>query len=200
MQTTLANGKRLYTFKPRDLIPLPRDVVWLLQQGAVKTLTWNEEGTLITLGYWGAGDVVGQPFSQIAPYQIQCLTRVKAVCISLHQWNWSSDAVRRYIQQTEELLYIIRSDRIPQRLFKILIWLAQKFGRKVQQGQLIELPLTHQELAEVAGTTRVTVTKLLNQFERKGTIYRPYRRAIVVRSSNPYYQAEFDRNKIEAIP
>lgn len=35
---------------------------------------------------------------------------------------------------------------------------------------MIGLRLTHQEIAEVLGTTRVTVTRLLNQFEKKGII------------------------------
>jgi CRP-like cAMP-binding protein len=153
-----------------------------LRQGVVKTLTWHEEGTAVTLGYWGTGDVVGQPLSQIHPYQIECLTGVEAACIPSHQWNWLSDAVRHYVQQTEELLYIIRSERTQQRLLKILIWLAQKFGRKVQQGQLIELRLTHQELAEVTGATRVTVTRLLNQFEKEGIISRTHRHTIILRS------------------
>ncbi|NJM89563.1 MAG: winged helix-turn-helix domain-containing protein [Hydrococcus sp. RU_2_2] len=34
----------------------------------------------------------------------------------------------------------------------------------------------------LVGTTRVTVTRLLNDFEKKGIIRRPYRQAIVVRS------------------
>lgn len=148
MQTILVKDWKLKTFSSRDIIPLRRDTVWLLRQGAVKTLTWSEEGILITLGYWGSGDVVGQPLSGIAPYQIQCLTYVEAFCIPIHQWNCFSDAICQYIRQSEELFYIIRSEKIPQRLLKILNWLAQKFGRKVQEGQLIGLPLTHQELAE----------------------------------------------------
>lgn len=41
---------------------------------------------------------------------------------------------------------------------------------RVEQGQLIDLRLTHQEIAEVIGTTRVTVTRLLKQFEREAII------------------------------
>lgn len=182
MQNSLTANWRLRTFSCHDTMPLRTDAVWLLKRGAVKTLTWNEEGNLMTLGYWGVGDVVGQPLSQIRPYQIKCLTRVEASCIPLQQSNSISDAMRRSLQQIEELLYIIRSERIHQRLLKILFLLAQKFGREVEQGQVIELRITHQDLAEVAGTTRVTVTKLLNQFEQEGIITRPHRHAIIVRS------------------
>ena len=80
------------------------------------------------------------------------------------------------------MLYLARSEPIRQRLLKILIWLARKFGRKVDQGQLIELRLTHQELAEVTGTTRVTVTRLLNQLVQEGIISRPRSHSIIVGS------------------
>ncbi|MGH2414226.1 MAG: Crp/Fnr family transcriptional regulator, partial [Microcystaceae cyanobacterium] len=182
MQNSLPANWRIRTFSCHDTMPFRQDTVWLLKRGAVKTLTWSEEGTIMTLGYWGAGDVVGQSLSQIQPYQIKCLTRTEASCIPLQQWNCIFDAMHRSLQQIEALLYIVRSERIHQRLLKILIWLAQKFGRDVEQGQLIELRITHQDLAEFAGTTRVTVTKLLNQFEQEGIIARPHRHSIIVRS------------------
>ncbi len=182
MQTTLTANWMLRSFNRHDTIPLRTDSLWLLKGGAVKTLTWNEQGTAVTLGYWGSGDVVGQPLSGISPYEIKCVTRVQASSIPLHDWDWLSDAIRRYIQQTEELLYLARSEPIRQRLLKILIWLARKFGRKVDQGQLIELRLTHQELAEVTGTTRVTVTRLLNQLVQQGIISRTPSHSIIVGS------------------
>jgi CRP-like cAMP-binding protein len=61
-----------------------------------------------------------------------------------------------------------------------LAWLGDKFGRQVKQGKLIELPLTHQELADIMGTTRVTVTRLINQLEQEGIISRPRRHIIIV--------------------
>ena len=67
MQTTLTANWMLRSFNRHDTIPLRTDSLWLLKGGAVKTLTWNEQGTAVTLGYWGSGDVVGQPLSGISP-------------------------------------------------------------------------------------------------------------------------------------
>jgi CRP-like cAMP-binding protein len=91
------------------------------------------------------------------------------------------DALFLHTQQAEELLSIVRNERMHSRLQQILVWLAQKFGREVNSGRLIDLRLTHQAIAEVIGTTRVTVTRLLNQFEREGVISRPRRHYIVLR-------------------
>lgn len=168
------------TFSRRDLIPLEANALWQITWGAVRTVTWNEEGTPTTLGYWGTGDVVGQPLSRIVPYQIECLTSVEVKYIPSHQYHQVLDAILLHIQQAEELLNIVRIERMYYRLQQLLAWLAQKFGRPVNCGQLIDLPLTHQAIAEVTGTTRVTVTRLLNQFEREGLINRPRRHFILL--------------------
>ena len=84
------------------------------------------------------------------------------------------------IQQMEELLAIVRSRPTDARLLQLLRWLSRKFGCEVPQGLLIDVRLTHQEIAEVIGTTRVTVTRLLQQFEQAGSIDRNNGRLIVV--------------------
>lgn len=171
-----------YTFSRRHLIPLRPDVLWRIERGAVRTLTWNEEGAAITLGYWGQGDIVGQPLSRLDAYEIECLTIVEASCIPSGQWDYALDAMLLHIHQTQELLNIVRINRINQRLLQLLAWLSHKFGREVDSGKLIDLPLTHQAIAEAIGTTRVSVTRLLNQFEREGIINRHRRHFIVLHS------------------
>ena len=177
----IANLKQR-TFSRNEVIPLHPNVLLRIQRGVVRTLTWSEEGTAAALGYWGVGDVVGQPLSCVQPYQIECLSIVEASYIPIPEWEHALDAIFRHIQQTEELLWIVRQASTHARLLQMLIWLARKFACKVEQGQLIDLRLTHQELAEVIGTTRVTVTRLLSQFEREGIIYRPRRNFIVLNS------------------
>ncbi|WP_413467349.1 helix-turn-helix domain-containing protein [Pleurocapsa sp. FMAR1] len=46
------------------------------------------------------------------------------------------------------------------RLWLLLKWLGNKFGRVIKQGNLIDFSLTHQELAEAINTTRITVIKI----------------------------------------
>ena len=168
-------------FSRHELIPLQPDVLWQIEQGTVRSLTWNEEGTAITLGYWSVGDVVGQPLSSVQPYQIECLTSVEASYIPTHQWNQALDAIFRHIHQAEELLCIVRQQTTYERLLQLLVWLARKFGRSVEPGQLIDLRLTHQDIAEVIGTTRVTVTRLLSRLEQEGVIRRSCRHFILLR-------------------
>lgn len=169
------------TFAASESIPIEADSIWLLREGIVKTRAWTEEGTPIIMGYWGAEDIIGQPLSLVSSYyQVKCLTKVDAVSIPIDRVYLITDLISRHVKQTEELLYILRSDRMHQRLRKFLIWLAQKFGTEVEFGLMIDLRITHQDLAETIGATRVTVTKLINQLEQEGFLSRPERNTIVV--------------------
>lgn len=62
---------------------------------------------------------------------------------------------------------------------KFLIWLSDEFGRDIDKGKLIDIYLTHQEIAEVLNTTRVTITRLLMQLEAEGKLTRHKRQIIV---------------------
>lgn len=146
----------------------------------MRTVTWSENGTLIALGYWGTGDLVGQPLSRVIPYQIECLTSVETTIVPPELWHLAVEAMMSHICQTEELLSIIHRKPVSLRLWQFLIWLGQKFGRDVDLGRLIDIAVTHQEIAEVINTTRVSVTRMLQQFEEEGLLTR-YQRRIILR-------------------
>jgi CRP-like cAMP-binding protein len=60
--------------------------------------------------------------------------------------------------------------RAQTRLLRFLNWLAERFGDRVEGGRLIRVRLTHQEIAESIGATRVTITRELSELERQGKI------------------------------
>jgi CRP-like cAMP-binding protein len=177
--SALAGELSQYLFTRREIIPPRYDVLWRIEHGAVRTLTWGEDGTFITLGYWGLGDIIGYPLSKIKPYQIECLSGVEVSIIPAHLWHQDINALLSHIQQAEDLLSIVHRKPISLRLWQFLVWLSEKFGRDIDQGKLIDLNITHQDIAEVLNTTRVTVTRLLQQFEEEGTLLRHKRRIIL---------------------
>lgn len=164
-----------FTFAHQDCIPLEPEILWQIERGVVRTTTWTDQGIVIPLGLWGPGDVVGIPLTQVHPYQMQCLTSVEARALAPNLWHQSFHALIRHVQQNEELLQIMLCQPVSARLLQFLVWLSRKFGRPVTQGSLIDLRLTHQEIADILGTSRVTVTRLLNQFERQQIIKRSRR-------------------------
>ncbi len=156
-------------FKKREYIPLNGGTLWRIEIGVVRTLTLAEDGTVISLGFWGAGEVISQPLAGIQPYQIECLTTVKAIALKLDDCWDLHRVMLSHIHQMQELVRI-RHGQIQQRFLQFLDWLATKFGFRVEQGRIIPFRLTHQDVAEVLGTTRVTVTRLVQQLQRQGII------------------------------
>lgn len=182
MQTLIDNQKTTL-FLAGDDIPREINSLWMIFQGVVKTYTYSHCGTPITLGFWGKEDLVGSALTSLNPYGIKCLSEVRAIPLSEQNQDNIATKLLYHTQQTQQLTYISRNTRVSQRLWLLLEWLGSKFGRIINQGNLIDVKLTHRELAEAIGTTRITVTKILNQFEREGLILRPKTKCIVLKSN-----------------
>ncbi|MEL6910230.1 MAG: Crp/Fnr family transcriptional regulator [Cyanobacteria bacterium J06598_4] len=163
-------------------LPAKKDHLWLIVSGVVKSYTVTEDGSLVTLGFWGIDDLVGDSLSNVLPYTLECIGGVEAIAVPRPQWQTFSCNLLHHAQQTQHLSYIVRNTKIARRLWLLLEWLADKFGKAIAQGRLIDFKLTHQELANAISTTRITVTKTLNQFEDEGLILRPRTKCIVLRT------------------
>lgn len=177
-------------FDSRSRLPRRRDALWQIQSGAVRTLTWLEDGNLATLGVWGAGDVVSHLLASANPYEIECLTPVEASILPIADHSQANEALIRHIRELQKFLEILHIRPLEVSLVNLLTWLAKKFGREVNNGQLIDLRLTHQEIAEILGTSRVTVTRMMKGFEREGIIEKFPGKLIILLEESPtwYYE------------
>ncbi|MEL6578991.1 MAG: Crp/Fnr family transcriptional regulator [Cyanobacteria bacterium J06621_12] len=171
-------------FNSGGKLPTKDDHLWLIVSGVVKSYTVTEEGSLVILGFWGADDLIGKPLSNINPYTLECIGSVQVIAVPRQQWQGFADNLLHHAQQSQHMSYIVRNTKIARRLWLLLEWLAEKFGKAIAQGRLIDFKLTHQELANAISTTRITVTKTLRQFEIEGLILRPRTKCIVLRSKN----------------
>ncbi|MBE9141956.1 Crp/Fnr family transcriptional regulator [Planktothrix mougeotii] len=177
-------------FQRRDRLPLRRDHLWKIQSGVVRTLTYLENGTVVTLGLWGEGDIVSRVLSKADPYYMECVTPVQAIPVPISEFDNLYPLLIEHIHQLQTFLEIVHSRPVDEALHKLLTLLANKFGSGVSQGQLIEFHLTHQEIAETIGTTRVTVTRLLKEFEQHGIIERLNRQFILLPGHQPFWHYE----------
>jgi len=65
------------------------------------------------------------------------------------------------------------------RMASLLRRFADDFGVEINGGTMIDIILTHKEIANLIGSSRVTVTKIINNFIDEGII-KLYKRKIVV--------------------
>ncbi len=73
-----------------------------------------------------------------------------------------------YIQEIQERYRELATEHAEQRIGHVLLRLASQTGKRVEQGVLIELQFSRQELAEMTGTTIYTISRTLSAWEKKG--------------------------------
>jgi CRP-like cAMP-binding protein len=177
--TIVASKIKHCTFDRRALIPQEDKTLWQIQRGTIRAITWDENGDCMTLGYWGAGDIIGYPMTRVYPYNLECLTLVEVSRIPIEALHQNLDGLLSHIQQTEQLMGIVSCKRASARIWQFLLWLSERFGRDMEKGRLIDMHITHQDIAEVLNTTRVTVTRTLQEFENEGKLQRHKRLLIL---------------------
>ena len=151
---------------------LPGDMSWRIDDGYIRANTWNEEGESITLGIWGPGDLITPTLCGVTPYELISLTRLVVEECEPSEGE-VLDFMRDLITQTAHLLKIHRVRPADARLLHLLHWIGGRFGRISSSGTTLSLEdmnLTHRHLADIAGMTRVTVTKSLTRFRSKGQV------------------------------
>jgi len=77
-----------------------------------------------------------------------------------------ADRVREFQDRVRELA----TERVERRIARALLRLTRQAGRRVDEGVLIDFPLSRQDLAEMAGTTLYTVSRTLKQWELQGLV------------------------------
>ena len=83
------------------------------------------------------------------------------------------------LQEIQERFRQVTTEPVEQRLAHTLIRLAAQSGKSVNQGILIDLSLTRQDLAEMSGTTLYTASRMLSQWEKQGLVITGRKRVII---------------------
>jgi CRP-like cAMP-binding protein len=83
------------------------------------------------------------------------------------------------IQEFQDRFRELATERVERRLARTLLRLASQAGRKTEQGVLIDLPLTRQDLAEMTGTTQYTVSRILSQWETQKLVISGRERVVI---------------------
>jgi CRP-like cAMP-binding protein len=167
-------------FRRKETLRFDHCKSWAIESGIVRVITWDSDGTVYTIGFWGPGDIISQSFISIKPYQVECLSPVKAIP-SITGSSFTNLEIN-YCQMGE-LLNIIQKRCTGNRLLLFIEWFNRRFATLSEDGEFHSYRLTHQEFAESICTTRVTVTRLLQNYEREGLIKRSKR--YILRTCRP---------------
>ena len=126
--------------------------------------------------------------TSLETYQAKALSDVYLIWYSIGEIENSPTLAKeilpqltRRLRQVEGMLAIAGYRRVEERLRQLLLLLQQEIGQNVAEGTRIIVRLTHQDIANAINTSRVTVTRLLGQFKKKGVISFDSQRHLIIR-------------------
>lgn len=76
--------------------------------------------------------------------------------------------VYEHLEEAHTRLVELASQRVEQRLARLLLRLASQMGHETAEGILIDMRLTRQTLAELCDTTLFSVSRALSEWEQQG--------------------------------
>ena len=71
------------------------------------------------------------------------------------------------------------TQRVEQRVARTILQLVRQFGTKSEEGVLIDMPLSRQDLAEMTGTNLYNVSRIMSKWEQDGIIKTGRKRVIL---------------------
>ncbi len=84
------------------------------------------------------------------------------------------------LRQSDEVIESLLHREVSTRLATLLLNLGDRFGESNGSGTLLDVRLTHQDLANMIASTREAVSKVMSEFQREGTIEIQNRKIVLV--------------------
>jgi CRP/FNR family transcriptional regulator len=174
-------------FKKNETILSEEDTneyMYTILSGRVKVIQTSEDGKEAVLAMHKAGDFFGEMSlidGKTMPATILALEDTLTAIISKNEFNY---LINQHEKVFEKLLIILCSrlrdawERIQilnfnnasQRMKMLFTMLAGEYGEKNRDGITLNIKLTHQEIANMVGITRETVTRVLDRWQKEREI------------------------------
>ena len=177
----------------------PATHVFVLVEGWVKILSVSEDGHEIVLALRGDGDVVGEAAGETTGRRnatIKAISSVHALLVTYDAFSGYLDTqaraarafrrmMARRMADTDMMLRLRAVTVGAQRLAWLLVELAGRYGIVADGAVEIALPLSQEELASLAGTSRATVTRALSLWRKRGLIRTSERQRHIIVTNVP---------------
>jgi CRP-like cAMP-binding protein len=192
----LADKIEIREVRRRQVIYLPGDpggAVYFVNSGRVKVSKVTRDGKELTLAYRMPGEIFGEtclidggPREEMAEAMENALvTEVERAeferLLQAHAvlgYRLTKILAQRRRDVEAKIENLIFKD-VNSKLAELLLRLSVEYGVEDSRGTLVALKITHQEMANLIGSTRETVSLTLAQFKKKGLIQTDGRKVII---------------------
>jgi CRP/FNR family transcriptional regulator, cyclic AMP receptor protein len=173
----------------------PATHLYVLVAGWVKIVTVTKDGQERVQALRGQGDIVGEMAGDVTGHRtatIESLDRVSALIVGYDRFTTFLDAnqaagrayrrvmTERWVDAAAQLRrYSVTNGA--QRLAAVLLELAERFGSGTPDGALqLAMPLSQDDLASLAGTSRATLTRAFRNWRDRGFVLTGPRRITIL--------------------
>ncbi len=170
------------------------DSIVIMNEGSAKAYKYTLDGREQILYLFSEGDFFGEQYllnKKIATYSVQALEEVKVCMLSKEHFETLllqyPDMGIKIIEELGErmlrLEHVMESmgvRNIDLRIHSFLLDFSSKYGKRVEEGVLIRLPLSREGMANYLGVARETVSRKLSQLETDGIIRSVSNKSILI--------------------
>ena len=184
----IAKHAHVYTCGDRD------ETVYFIETGQIKLLMLSPEGKECLLAIHTAGDVFGELCLAGAGARLETAVAMEETILKLIPGAeflklLSRDSLlegfvqylaARIAEQQQIIANLVTIDS-EQRLGKTLLQLARKLGKQDPLSLRLEHRISHEELAEMVGTTRPRVSTFMHRFRELGLIEMTEKHCLIIK-------------------
>lgn len=175
-------------YEKGEAISLLNTGIWQVYRGVVQLSKIDISGKEIILGWATPNHAFDNRNNKSLTYHAQAMSDVYLRCLTPQYLKIYPQLISELIAKlsyrlikTEQLLAITAIKRVEERLWELLVMLQEEMGQPVLKGTRLTVRFTHQNLANVIGATRVTVTRVLGDFQNKNWIEFDRDRHIIIK-------------------
>jgi len=161
----------------------PAEWLILVTQGRVKMIKHSESGRETIVATFGPGEIVGEVgvlVGEAYPATAQALEPTVTLSLARTEYvalvrrhpdlSWALiEELGRRLQQSHEAVRSLAVEKVERRVARVLLRMANTAGERLEGGAVrITVPLSRQDIADMAGTVIETAIRTLSKFQRQG--------------------------------
>ena len=166
---------------------------FLLLHGRLKVQQTTPDGQQIVVRYINPGDLFGIARAVRRPdYPGTAIAMVESLALVWPESQWNAfigrnpafamgamQTVGARLQDANTRIRELSTEAVERRIAHAILRLVNQSGRKSPKGIEIDFPVTREDIAEMAGTTLHTVSRVMNGWQQKGLVTLGRRRVTV---------------------
>ncbi len=178
----------LTLFKKREIVLYPEQktsLVFYIKSGFARAYRISEDGDELTLTILKPGDIfpltIGLEEFNYNNYYIEAITPLEILSVRKDQFlNFAKSKPEIFYELMTKTLVefnnlLVRMENLVigkayAKVVSTLVTCAQSFGQKQGENIILNLPLTHKDIANLAGITRETTCLEIRKLSKKGLI------------------------------